>query len=148
MRKPVSELVVGDWIIGTGGSRLLVRSVRTGLDRFIIETDIGPVSFDDQKMVEVAEGPHQPVWVMFHTYEHGHQIEIYDSLAEAQEHAAEIALAYGDDDDNHPDEGVRAAACAAFERGDYDAVLKAVSVAELDDRCNLEVFESHVQGKK
>lgn len=96
-----------------------------------------PQTPEGEKMLSLRG---QKLWVMFHTYRNGHQIEPYAEEVEAYKHAAQIALDYASDKhDNYIE------AHDAFSRKEFALVLKLIVVSEIDDRCNVEVMELAVQ---
>ncbi len=83
------------------------------------------------------------VFVVFHTFANGHQIDVFRREKDAMEHAAGIAMEYVHEDaaiDPH----VLEEAKAAYENDEFDKVSNLVNVPEIDNHCNLEILEKEL----
>jgi hypothetical protein len=87
-------------------------------------------------------------WIVFHTYDNGHQIEVFvgkHAHQKASRCAAVIALDYLGNRKNDDDAAaLYQDAKRALDSGAYGEVLDLVSVPDQDNRCNVEVFETEV----
>ena len=81
------------------------------------------------------------LWMVFHTFENGHQHEVYEDQAEALEHAADIIMDYVGSDDY----GDYADIVDAYHAKNYALVVERAIVPDIDDHCNVEVMQITVQ---
>jgi hypothetical protein len=83
------------------------------------------------------------VYIVFHTFEQGHQLIPFRKREDAAKRAAEIVLeyataTYGVDDEEYLNAKV------LFDVEDFEGVVDFFPVSEMDDKCNVEILEEEV----
>jgi len=85
-----------------------------------------------------------PIWIMFHNYDGQEQVEVFQHRPGAVKRAAEITVEYINASQKIASPQTKVA-LEAMSRQDYDGVLDAISVCDLDEYCSVEVWETTLQ---
>ncbi|MCI0564858.1 MAG: hypothetical protein MN733_40850 [Nitrososphaera sp.] len=87
------------------------------------------------------------VWIVFHTYPNGHQIDVYRLEVDALKQAAEIAVEYATQGEFDTETNSRI--IEAVRENEYELALSILDDYVQDngwDDCNIEVFSTLLQG--